>query len=109
MWIAFSRLRKDRELACDAATLACLGKADHAAYAHTLLRVGACLPATPRVLPGLALLALGQPVQYRCPVSRREMNELLSRERFMNNRQAGFQNFTVEAMQRTNDIAAGVW
>jgi len=56
VWFAFFRMRQDRELACDAATMRHLAPADRAAYGYTLLQlndtaVGARIPA-----PALGML-----------------------------------------------------
>ncbi|HEY0962818.1 MAG TPA: M56 family metallopeptidase [Pseudomonadales bacterium] len=57
VWIAFSWLREDREMACDAATVRTLGGADAHAYAHTLIQLGAMpLPARSRIATGLDML-----------------------------------------------------
>ncbi|MDY6981956.1 MAG: M56 family metallopeptidase [Pseudomonadota bacterium] len=57
IWIAFSWLREDREMACDAATVRTLGEAGAHDYAHTLIELGAMpLPARSRLASGLDML-----------------------------------------------------
>jgi beta-lactamase regulating signal transducer with metallopeptidase domain len=63
VWLAFSLMRHDRELACDAATLLHLAPADRAAYGHTLLQLSAALPRNR--LPATALGILDNPSQLR--------------------------------------------
>lgn len=56
VWIAFSSLRHDREMACDAATLQRLEPSEAQDYAHTLVELGALLPQASTPLPGLSVL-----------------------------------------------------
>ncbi|MGV3590206.1 MAG: M56 family metallopeptidase [Gammaproteobacteria bacterium] len=57
VWIAFSWLREDREMACDAATVRTLGEADAHDYAHTLIQLGAMpLAVRSRLATGLDML-----------------------------------------------------
>ncbi|HEY0962189.1 MAG TPA: M56 family metallopeptidase, partial [Pseudomonadales bacterium] len=44
VWLAFSRMRLDRELACDAATLRYLAPAEAADYGRTLLQLNEAVP-----------------------------------------------------------------
>ncbi len=53
VWYAFFRMRQDRELACDAATLRHLPPADRATYGHTLLQLNDALPR--QAVPAVAL------------------------------------------------------
>src|SRR5690606_27413273 len=64
IWIAFSWLRQDREMACDAATVHALGEAGAHDYAHTLIELGAMpLPARSRFASSLDML--DAPAQLR--------------------------------------------
>lgn len=57
VWIAFSWLREDREMACNAATVRTLGVADAHDYAHTLIQLGAMpLAVRSRLAAGLDML-----------------------------------------------------
>jgi beta-lactamase regulating signal transducer with metallopeptidase domain len=56
IWIAFSWLRQDREMACDAATVRTLQSCDAHDYAHTLIQLGALRPGTVPSAPGLGIL-----------------------------------------------------
>ena len=52
IWLGFSRMRADRELACDALVLATTGQANAKAYGRTIVKVLEHI-ATPTALPGL--------------------------------------------------------
>ena len=48
IWLAFARLRSDRELACDEMVLLAAGDADHAKYGHTIVKLLQSLPKLPQ-------------------------------------------------------------
>ena len=51
VWFAFHRMRADRELACDAAVLSCVGKECAVAYGRTIIALLERASARPRLLP----------------------------------------------------------
>ncbi len=56
VWFAFSRMRQDRELACDAATMRHLAPAERAAYGYTLLQLNDTAPGARIPAPALGML-----------------------------------------------------
>lgn len=64
IWIAFSWLRQDREMACDAATVRTLRGADAHDYAHTLIELGA-MPMPTRSRLATSLDMVDGPAQLR--------------------------------------------
>ncbi len=56
IWLAFSWLRQDREMACDATTVRTLHTVDARDYAHTLIELGAMRPVRARFSPALGIL-----------------------------------------------------
>lgn len=64
-WYAFMRMRQDRELACDAATLRHLSDAETAAYGHTLLQLNDRLPALRMPTIALGMLHDSSPLHQR--------------------------------------------
>lgn len=56
IWLAFARMRQDRELACDASTRELLGQKQISAYAHTLIQLAASMPQQPVRMHGMGML-----------------------------------------------------
>jgi beta-lactamase regulating signal transducer with metallopeptidase domain len=69
VWLAASRCRSDREIACDAAVLALAGNAGRADYGRTILRLASELSAATRfsraLAPAVGILETHSPLERR--------------------------------------------
>jgi bla regulator protein BlaR1 len=76
LWVAFSQMRRDREIACDADAIRFLGESRAGEYGRALLKVAENLKSTARVWQALAL------VESKLDLRRRI--EMIARYRVMN-------------------------
>ena len=65
VWLAASRCRADREVACDAAVLALAGESRRADYGRTILRLATELSPRPRLSAAVGILETHSPLERR--------------------------------------------